>query len=199
MCGGGDLWLQDLKLPLGSGGGGCGGGCNGPGGPQVIVVVRNTNWISGGGGGGAGGSGGLSCPYQYGRGGYGVQLPSTFRNPDSIPTPGLGCTMDSISGPGPKSSGPNPGLFWVGGGGGGDETNPQPQYYGVVVEEVIKLQNHHFLQMLSMRKWRRQEPIGEDVLQHWIRWYTIITVEVMVVLDLFSSYILPLDKFQGLI
>ena len=144
-AGGGSLWPQSAQTaPLGSGGGGCGGTVStptqgGPGGPQGYPAgPGNTNAAAygGGGGGGAGGSGGAGAtfapPYQYGRGGYGVQLPSTFRNPDSTPQPGIGNAGGlGAVGPGPKSSGPNPGLFWVaGGGGGGDETNPQPQYYG---------------------------------------------------------------------
>ena len=64
------------------------------------------------------------------------------------------------------------GLFWVaGGGGGGDETNPQPQYYGLVVEEVIKLQNHHYPQMLLHMQVQEVEEtagtkIGGDAIQN---------------------------------
>ena len=60
----------------------------GPGGPQGNPAgPGNTSGpaYGGGGGGGGGGAGDVGAPFgsplQYGTGGFGVQLPSTFRNP----------------------------------------------------------------------------------------------------------------------
>jgi hypothetical protein len=86
-----------------------------PGGRQNPTV--NDQGAGGGGGaGGPGGDYGGPPPSPTGYGGLGVQLPTTFHNPDLNPGPspnpqgggGLGY-------PGPGS----PGLFWVAGGGGG--------------------------------------------------------------------------------
>ena len=70
------------------------------------------------GAGGAGGSGApYAPPYNYGRGGYGVQLPATFRDPSA-----------TVGAPGPTSA-PTPngfdtsGKYWVAGGGGGGNGN----------------------------------------------------------------------------
>ena len=124
----------------GSGGGGSGGGSPGPGpgggtanppaysGATVYDENGGTgsgapaDYIGGGGGGaGQAGSGGSSNPeggWKNGPGGYGIQLPATFRDPAS----GLGD-------PGTYGGGtaPAPGGFWVGGGGGaGRYSAPQP-------------------------------------------------------------------------
>jgi len=64
---------------------------------------------AGGGGGGAGGAGGT------GVGGLGVQLPTTFQNPKSAPTP---------TGGGLGAPGPGPAIYWVAAGGGGGSDGP---------------------------------------------------------------------------
>ena len=75
----------------------------------------------------------------------------------------------------------------------------------LVVEEVIKLQNHHFLQMPFHMQVQEVEETAEPRLEEMqfrtldleevAEVTTLITeLEEMVVLDLFSSHILPLDK-----
>ena len=63
----------------------------------------------GGGGGGAGGAGADASPTTAGTGGLGVEIPSTFQNPDAVY--GIGYA-------GPGQEGPA-GKYWVAGGGGG--------------------------------------------------------------------------------
>ena len=80
-----------------------------------------------GGGGGAGGTGGnAASPNTGGDGGAGIQLPSTFRNPDFV-SPG----NRGFGGAGPTGA-PTPngfdtsGNFWFAGGGGGSSHYPGP-------------------------------------------------------------------------
>jgi hypothetical protein len=116
--------------PGGSGGGGAGtdNGDRTPGGtgnqPSPTTPSQGNPGAAGygqpagGGGGGAGGAGSNST------GGLGVQLPSTFQNPQSISGPPYG----GIGFPGPGGT-----YFWVAGGGGatqngggGGGPNPSP-------------------------------------------------------------------------
>ena len=58
-----------------------------------------------------------------GGGGIGIQLPSTFQDPRSAPTPNGG----GLGMPGPTATnvaGGTPGKFWVAGGGGGQAFQP---------------------------------------------------------------------------
>jgi len=79
----------------------------------------------GGGGGGAGGAGvtgsGSSPNAGLGFGGAGVQLPATFRNPQSV----LGTVDHFPYDPADPGFSPGPG-WWVAGGGGGGHTGDQP-------------------------------------------------------------------------
>jgi len=152
-AGGGSLYPWPTgAAPLGSGGGGKGGDTytpsagHGGGSPQGYYGAPGNPGgpaYGGGGGGGAGGPGGAGAPYpeQFGRGGLGRQVPSTFRNPVSAPSPspatppsgGGGLGYPGPTGPVPATNpgGDTTGLYWVcGGGGGGDETNPQPSEHG---------------------------------------------------------------------
>ena len=112
--------------PLGSGGGGAGtngnsGGSSGPQGNPGGSSSTSGGYSSGGGGAGqAGGNGTSPSPLAAGYGGYGVQLPTTFRDPTS------GVGQPNTSGHGVYPDGtrsgrtfPTPGGFWVAGGGGG--------------------------------------------------------------------------------
>jgi len=75
---------------------------------------------NGAGGGGAGGVGGPGTG-AAGHGGIGVQLPTTFRNPASQPSP---------TGGGLGAPGPGGGYFWVAGGGGGAYYDNPPHAQG---------------------------------------------------------------------
>ena len=80
---------------------------------------------AGGGGAGGAGSDGNPADTTAGRGGAGIQLPATFRNPES-----------TVGAPGPTSA-PTPdgfdtsGKYWVAGGGGGTGYNPPGTAAGV--------------------------------------------------------------------
>ena len=80
---------------------------------------------AGGGGAGAAGSNGSPSDTTAGRGGAGIQLPATFRNP-----------LSTVGAPGPTSA-PTPngfdtsGKYWVAGGGGGTGYNPPGTAIGV--------------------------------------------------------------------
>ena len=109
--------VSDAPTPTATGGSG-GGVYNDPGGAGG--TYGNNGGSSGGsspynasGGGGAGGAGSPTDPNSnVGHGGIGVQLPSTFRNPESA---------TSLGAPGPGG-----GNYWVAGGGGGAPGSPIP-------------------------------------------------------------------------
>ena len=135
----------------GSGGGGWGAGPGGPPNagatgtgdpfPGTIGATPVNSWGNDGGqggsydppgygpagGGGAGGAGSNGDPSDTtaGRGGAGIQLPATFRNP-----------ISTVGAPGPTSA-PTPngfdtsGKYWVAGGGGGTGYNPPGTAVGV--------------------------------------------------------------------
>jgi hypothetical protein len=130
--GGGTYPSPGVGRAGGSGGGGAGISSPGGGGPAsgapfpgTIGATPTAGWghaggtgqqssnYGGGGGGGAGNNGGNGGTTVGGNGGDGIQLPTTFRNPQS-----------SIGAPGPTSA-PTPngfdvsGKFWVAGGGAG--------------------------------------------------------------------------------
>ena len=96
---------------------------NGSRGHDGALGAVPSNYGSGG-GGGAGGAGTAGTPSKGGPGGAGIQIPSTFRNPESA---------TALGGEGPTSA-PTPngfdtsGKFWVAGGGGasiyGPNTSP---------------------------------------------------------------------------
>ena len=125
----------------GSGGGNPGNSSDGDSFPGTIGATPGNGWghdggngsgsgatRCGGGGGGAGGEGqNASAPATGGDGGAGIQLPSTFRNPEFVnPSANKGFVA---AGP---TSAPTPngfdtsGNFWVAGGGGGSSHAPGP-------------------------------------------------------------------------
>ena len=115
----------------GAGGGGSGGGASGgPGNSTGYGTGQNpasnpgaseygnaggtgndSGGYAGGGGGGAGGGGGGGNNGKGGTGGIGMQLPATFRDPNSV-----------VGTPGPN------GRFYVAGGGGGCGNGPATSY-----------------------------------------------------------------------
>ena len=131
--GGGTYPNPGIGRAGGSSGGGAGGSTPGAAGPAsgapfpgTIGATPTAGWghaggtgypttpaYGGGGGGGAGGAGGNGSSTAGGNGGAGIQLPTTFRSPQS-----------SVGAPGPTSA-PTPngfdtsGKFWVAGGGAG--------------------------------------------------------------------------------
>ena len=138
----------------GSGGGGGGGFPDGAAGPApgatsfpgTIGATPPSSWwghaggagrdnvgpapYSGGGGGGAGGAGAGAPEGNYG--GVGVQLPTTFRNPEMASgasnPPYYNSGGGGLGAPGPTSppftGADTSGKFWVAGGGGGARINP---------------------------------------------------------------------------
>ena len=89
-----------------------------PGGDGLPLSSPPAYGPAGGGGAGAAGSDGSSSDTTAGKGGAGIQLPETFRDP-----------ISSVGAPGPTSA-PTPngfdtsGKYWVAGGGGGTAYNP---------------------------------------------------------------------------
>jgi len=84
-----------------------------------------------GGGGGAGGdgvSGGTGTTPNGGVGGIGIQVPTTFRNPDSAPT-GSAPTPAPLRGGGLGTPGPG-GSYYIGGGGAAGSDSPSPSAAG---------------------------------------------------------------------
>ncbi len=132
--GGGGTYPSGAGLSGGSGGGGAGAGSPAAGGnatgdpfPGTIGATPTNGWghdggvgtssanYGSGGGGGAGDAASGGSPTIGGRGGAGIQLPATFRDPSS-----------TVGAPGPTSA-PTPngfdtsGKYWVAGGGGGSQ------------------------------------------------------------------------------
>jgi len=130
--GGGTYPNPGAGRPGGSGGGGASDSSPGEGSPATgstfpgtIGATPTSGWghaggdgagnplYGAGGGGGAGGPGGDGTPTAAGLGGEGIQLPATFRDPNSV-----------VGAPGPTSA-PTPngfdtsGKYWVAGGGAG--------------------------------------------------------------------------------
>jgi len=89
-----------------------------PGGDGLGLPAAPAYGPAGGGGAGAAGSNGSSTVTTAGKGGAGIQLPATFRDP-----------VSGVGAPGPTSA-PTPngfdtsGKYWVAGGGGGTAYNP---------------------------------------------------------------------------
>ena len=122
-----------MPNPVASGGGGSPTGTTGAtGGPQGNNGGDASGTAYGGGGGGAGGAGtsGYSHPtISYGgRGGSGVQLPATFRNP-TMATP-AGTEYNAGGGLGYPGPGPTGVFMFAGGGGGGSAKTLPGTAYG---------------------------------------------------------------------
>lgn len=144
-AGGGHGASPGLTNTFGSGGGGgynalTGGPTSGASFPGTIGSTPPAGWAhvggpgypggGSGGGGGAGKSGaiggGPAPNYGGGAGGFGIQLPATFRNP-----------VSTVGGPGPTNPSDSgfvgidtSGKYWIGGGGGAGYLSDYPGSFG---------------------------------------------------------------------
>jgi hypothetical protein len=109
---------EGIGSPGPTGGSGGGGGRFSPGSAPASgtygnpggIGINGSPYVSGGGGGGAGGAGeaGSGPTSEGGNGGLGIQLPTTFRDPNGFKF----------------AQGPDDSYYWVAGGGAGGSGNP---------------------------------------------------------------------------